>query len=165
MTKKYDTQKKLTVTHEVKIYILALWMYFTFFTNFITFSIKLKHQKIPYMKTFLTWMEKYLIYSVHFTCGVSSLLRNKTVSPWHSTRKKTCSWNTNTLKNTSVFQTVCIPFVSANEKICKNKYFHYSFLPLIWICFSLNRTLISSYCLPDFEWHSTHFSLTIIQSI
>ena len=45
------------------------------------------HYEIPYIKTFVTLMEEYLIYSLHFVCGVSSLLRNKTVFPWHSAAK------------------------------------------------------------------------------
>ena len=41
--------------------------------------------KIPYIKTFLTWMEECLIFNLHFACRFSSFLRKKTVCPWHST--------------------------------------------------------------------------------
>ena len=36
--------------------------------------------EIPYIKTFLTWMDECLIYSFHFAFGVSFLLRNKSYS-------------------------------------------------------------------------------------
>ena len=99
------------------------------------------HYEIPYIKTFVTLMEEYLIYSLHFVCGVSSLLRNS--FPVTFSSKITCSRNINTLKKFQVFWTVRIPFVAANEKICENLEEGFS---LMWICFCLTRPLDSPFC-------------------
>ena len=71
-------------------------------------------------------MEQCLNYGPLFASKVSSLLRKKVFSMTFNS-KITPSWNGNTLKNALVFQTLCIPFVSANETICKNTYFDNSY--------------------------------------
>ena len=58
------------------------------------------YSEIPCIKTFLTWKQVCIV-----MWGIC-LIEN---TRW---------WNLNTLKNTQVFQTNCILFVSANEKIC-----------------------------------------------
>ena len=84
--------------------------------------------KIPYIKTFLTWMEECLIFNLHFACRFSSFLRKKQFA--HDIQQQThpsTEYQQFEKHFSKVFQTVWISFASENGKIYKDKYFHHSY--------------------------------------